>query len=127
MMKPFRAFLLAATLASLALAVPASAQPVDSITDAVAKFDEAPRPLKTKPPRYPEAMRAQNVSGAVVVALVIDESGKVIASEVRRASHDAFREPALQAVQAWTFVPAKVGGKAVRALVNVPLNFSVDG
>lgn len=126
MMKPLRAFLFASMVASLVLAVSATAQSVDSISDVVAKFDEPPRPLKTKPPRYPAEMRAQAVSGAVMVAIVIDESGKVMAAEVRKSSHDAFRDPALEAVREWTFVPAKAGGKAVRARVNIPLNFSAE-
>jgi len=125
-MKPFRAFLFGSLLASLGLAAPTAAQSVDSFADAVAKFDVPPRPLKTKPPRYPVSMRAEGVAGAVVVRLIIENNGKVIAAEVIKASRDEFREPALEAVREWTFQPAQVGGKAVRARVNVPLTFSVN-
>lgn len=125
MMNPFRA-LLFLSAACLVLALPALAQSVDSVPDVVAKFDEPPRPLKTKPPRYPASMRDQGVAGAVMLVIVVDEGGRVIASEVRKSSHDDFRTPALEAVRDWTFVPAKAGGKTVRARVNIPLNFSID-
>lgn len=127
MMKTTSRLTLAALLAMLAFALPAAAQSVDSIADVAAKFDDAPRPLKTKAPRYPEKLRAQGVSGAVVVVLVIDEAGKVMAAEASKASHDEFREPAVLAVREWTFVPAKVAGKAVRARVNIPVTFSLEG
>lgn len=126
MMKPIRPLLCVAALASLALATPALAQSVGNVPDVVAKFDTPPRPLKTKPPRYPEKLRQEGVSGAVVVVLIVDEGGKVIASEVMKASNAEFREPALEAVRNWTFEPAKVAGKPVRAKVSIPLNFSVE-
>jgi protein TonB len=126
-MNSFRVSLLAVALACVPCLGFANVPSVDSVSGVVTKFDEAPRALKTKPPRYPETLRTQGVSGAVVLALVIDEQGKVMAADVRRASHDAFREPALAAVQGWTFTPAKVGGQPVRALVQIPLNFNVEG
>ena len=107
-------------------ALPARAETVDSVPDVVAKFDVPPRPLKTKPPAYPAKLREEGVTGAVIVTLVIDEAGKVMAAEVSKASHEAFRDPSLKAVRDWTFAPAQVAGKAVRARVNVPLNFSLE-
>lgn len=126
MMKTSRRLFCCAAVACLALALPASAQSVDSVPDVVAKFDVPPRPLKTKPPVYPAKLRDEGVSGAVIVTLVVDEAGKVMAAEATKASHEDFRDPALKAVRDWTFVPAQVAGKAVRARVSVPLNFSVE-
>ena len=125
-MKTLRPLFCLAALSTLALATPVLAQSVDSVPDAVTKFDTPPRPLKTKAPRYPANLREEGVSGAVVVKLVIDEGGKVIASEVAKASHDAFREPALDAVRTWIFEPAVVAGKTVRAKVSIPLKFEVE-
>lgn len=126
MMKPIRSLLCLATLALVAGVTPVFAESVADVPDVVTKFDTPPRPLKTKPPTYPQNMRAQGVSGVVVVAMVIDDSGKVIACEVAKASNDAFAHPALEAVRSWTFEPAKVAGKAVRAKVSVPLKFEVE-
>jgi protein TonB len=126
MMKPIRPLLCLAALALAAGATPAFAQSVDSVPDAVTKFDVPPRPVKTKPPQYPQNMRAQGVSGVVVVTMVIDDGGKVIACQVAKASNDAFISPALDAVRTWTFEPAKVAGKNVRARVSIPLKFEVE-
>ena len=127
MMNTSRLLCCAAAAACLALASPALANTADSIPDVAAKFDVAPRPLKTKPPVYPSKLRDEGVSGAVIVKIVIDENGKVMAAEAVKSSHEEFREPALAAVRDWTFVPAQVAGKAVRARVSVPLQFSVEG
>jgi protein TonB len=126
MMKTFRLSCCAAA-ACLALALPAAAQSVDSIPDVVAKFDVPPRPVKTKPPVYPIKLREEGIAGAVIVSIVIDETGRVLAAEATKASHEEFRDPAIKAVREWTFAPAKVAGKPVRARVSVPLNFSVEG
>lgn len=126
MMNSPRSLCTIVTLALLAAVTPAVAQSVADVPDVVAKFDTPPRPLKTKPPQYPSNMRAQGVSGVVVVAIVIDEGGKVMACEVSKTSNEAFSHPALEAVRSWTFEPAKVSGKAVRAKVSVPLKFEVE-
>lgn len=115
-----------AAAACVALALPATAETLESIPDVVTKFDVPPRPLKTKPPAYPTKLRDEGVSGAVIIALVLDENGKVMAAEATKVSREEFREPALKAVREWTFVPAQVAGKPVRARVSVPLNFSAE-
>lgn len=126
MMKNLRPVLCLAVLSTLSFAASASAQSVTSVTDAVSKFDTPPRPLKTKPPQYPSKLRSEGVSGAVVVMLVIDETGRVIACEVAKSSNEEFKEPALAAVRNWVFSPAQVAGKPVRALVSIPLQFSAE-
>lgn len=126
MMKTLHPVLCLALLSVLALATPAIAQSTDSIADAVTKFDTPPKPLKTKPPQYPDKLRSEGVSGVVVVKIVIDVNGKVIAQEVAKTSNEAFNGPALEAVRNWVFEPAAVAGKAVRAKVSVPLKFEVE-
>lgn len=126
MMKPIRLLACLAALALAAGAVPAFAQSVADVPDVVTKFDTPPRPVKTKPPQYPQRMRAEGVSGVVVVTMVIDDGGKVIACQVAKTSNDAFNDPALEAVRTWVFEPAKVAGKAVRAKVSIPLKFEVE-
>ncbi|MBI2511608.1 MAG: TonB family protein [Opitutae bacterium] len=126
MMKPIRCLFTLAALALAAGVTPVFAGSVADVPDVATKFDTPPRPLKTKPPRYPQNMRAQGVSGVVVVAMVIDDGGKVLVCEVAKSSNEAFSEPALEAVRTWTFEPAKVAGKAVRAKVSIPLKFEVE-
>ncbi|MBX3738453.1 MAG: energy transducer TonB [Candidatus Didemnitutus sp.] len=113
-------------MACVALAIPTFAETVDSVADVVTKFDSPPQPVKTKPPQYPHKLRSEGVAGMVVVTMVIDEGGKVLACQIAKSSNEAFNDPALEAVRTWTFVPAKVAGKAVRAKVSIPLKFEVE-
>lgn len=113
-------------LSALAVAASAYGLSVSEITDITPKVDEAPVPVKTPPPEYPEALKAQKISGTAVVTVVIDEKGEVIASEIKKSTHDGFGEPALAAVSHWKFSPAKLGGKAVKVRVAVPIRFAAD-
>ena len=112
---------------ALALGVsPVFALSVADVTDAVAKVDEAPVPIRTVAPAYPVALRQANVQGLVSVQIVVDESGTVIACDVLKSTRDEFRQPSVDAVQAWKFKPAKVAGKPVKVRITVPLKFTVD-
>lgn len=90
------------------------------------QVDEKPVPLKTPPPRYPEQMRKDGVSGIVAVSIVIDEDGNVIKSTVAKSTSPEFDRPALEAVDRWKFKPAKKDGQAVKVKVTVPLRFSAE-
>lgn len=107
-----------------ALSSSAFALSVSDITDITPKVDEAPVPVKTPPPEYPDALRKEGVSGMAVVTVVIDENGEVLAAESNKASHEGFKQPAVDAVKGWKFKPAKVGGKAVKVKVSVPIKFN---
>jgi len=90
------------------------------------KVDENPVPIKTPPPRYPDSLKREGVSGLVAVVLVIDEKGMIIASSVAKSSNPEFEKPALDAVKNWKFKPAKKDGNTVKVRVTVPLRFNVD-
>ena len=97
---------------------------VAEITDVSPKVDVAPVPTQTPPPKYPSQLRQAGVSGIVVVTLVIDETGAVLASEIKKSTHQEFEAPALAAVANWKFKPAKLGDKAVKVRVSLPIRFS---
>ncbi len=110
---------------ALLLAVPAvRAANVADITDVSPKVDEAPTPVKTVMPGYPDKLRKDGVSGIVSVVVVVDEQGEVAAAEVSKSTHDAFTEPALDAVRRWKFKPAVLAGKAVKVRLTIPLRFN---
>ena len=98
---------------------------VSEVTDVTPKVDEAPVPIQTPPPKYPESLRKGGITGLVLVTLVIDENGSVIASEVKKTSNEAFNAPALEALANWKFKPAKLGDKAVKVRVSLPVRFSL--
>ena len=83
------------------------------------KVDESPIPVKTPPPKYPDALRRDGISGVVAVAVVIDET-------VSKSSHMAFERPSLDALKSWKFKPARVAGNAVKVRVTVPMRFNVQ-
>lgn len=97
-----------------------------SIARAEAAFDEAPTPVRTLAPAYPEAMRRDGVSGMVSVAVTVDENGNVTKAAVAKSTNAEFEQPALQAVSQWKFKPAKKGGQAVAVSVVLPVRFSAQ-
>jgi protein TonB len=99
---------------------------IADIPDISPKFDDAPVPLKTPPPKYPAQLRADQISGVVSIVVVIDEKGAVMAAEVSKSSNPGFNDAALDAVRGWKFKPAKLGGKEVKVRVKLPLQFNVQ-
>jgi periplasmic protein TonB len=90
------------------------------------KVDENPVPVKTPPPRYPDSLRRDGVSGVVAVTVVIDETGAVISSVVAKSSHPDFEKPALEAITKWKFKPGKKDGTPVKVKATLPLRFNLN-
>ncbi|MDQ5978575.1 MAG: periplasmic protein TonB [Verrucomicrobiota bacterium] len=89
--------------------------------------DEPPVPVRTVPPVFPEEMRRDGISGVVTVSILIDEKGNVQEPKVVKTSHEAFSQPAMDALAKWKFKPAKQGGEAVAMRVNIPIQFTNKG
>lgn len=116
------------TLLSLLLAVAAflpslGAQDANGV---YSKVDEPPVPIKTPPPKYPDSLRREGVSGVVSVTVVIDEKGAVTDVTVSKSTHADFERPSIEAMRSWKFKPAKVGGEPVKVRVTVPMRFNVQ-
>ncbi|NNE44510.1 MAG: M56 family metallopeptidase, partial [Gemmatimonadetes bacterium] len=96
---------------------------------AAAAFDEAPRPLKTVPPVYPEPPLTMGEGGVVRLSLVVDEAG--LPTEIRVVEGvDAYPElerAAVEAVKQWTFHPATADGVPVKAQIVLPVRFDPEG
>jgi len=107
-----------------AVAAPATtAQAIQPITppDLRAAYLTNPRPP------YPLAARRLGLEGKVVLRVEILENGSVAQAQVARGSgHDMLDQSALQAVKQWRFVPARRGGEAVGAAVEVPISFRLE-
>jgi protein TonB len=111
--------ILSALIAPIAFALNAS-----DYTDISPKVDEAPVPLKTPPPEFPNELR--NQPATVLVTVVIDESGSVLAAEVKKSTDERFNSVAVEGVKKWKFKPAKLGGKAVKVIIGIPVKFTVE-
>jgi periplasmic protein TonB len=76
---------------------------------------------------YPPVLRDSRVAGRVVLELVVDERGRVRpgSARVTNASHPAFGDAALRAVERFQFTPGRMGGVAVPVRVTVPVVWAV--
>jgi len=91
--------------------------------------EEKPSVLSGPQPQYPELLRQAGIQGRVMVQAIIDTTGraeppslKVIASP-----NPGFDQPAKTYVLKALFRPARVHGRAVRVLINIPIDFKITG
>jgi TonB family protein len=79
-------------------------------------------------PRYPDILRQAGVEGEVLAQFVVDENGvpDVTSFKVLRSSHDLFSKAVEGGLANMKFVSAKVGGRAVKQLVQQPFTFQIS-
>jgi protein TonB len=79
------------------------------------------------PPRYPEILRSSGVEGQVTALFVVDETGRAEEDSVRfvRSDNPLFENAVKQALHRMRFVPAEIGGRKVRQLVQMPFVFTL--
>lgn len=80
-------------------------------------------------PRYPEILRQAGVEGEVLASFVVDETGAADPTSFKaiRSTHELFTAAVKQALPTMRFVPAEVGGRKVKQLVQQPFTFSIAG
>jgi len=79
------------------------------------------------PPHYPEALRQAGVEGRVMAEFVVNELGRTEEASIRfvRSDNQLFEDAVRSALRRMRFVPAEVGGKKVRQLVEMPFVFTL--
>ena len=87
------------------------------------------RPTLLTPPVYPDVMRMAGIRGRVVVEAVVDSAGRVEPNSIKilKSPNPGFDEPTRQWAIKARFRPARLGGRAVRVLVNLPIDFQTTG
>ena len=75
-------------------------------------------------PRYPEAARRLNLSGEVVLRVVVEANGTVGRIEVLSPGPAGMTEAAGDAVRRWTFRPARVAGQPAAVWKVVHIRFT---
>ena len=89
-----------------------------------AKIDAPPRPVKSIRPDYPKTARQRGEEGDVVLALSIDERGRVNRAEVAETSGFAELDAAaVRAAERARFVPAKSGRTSVSSTARITITF----
>ncbi len=95
------------------------------------RADQVERQVALKPgnapPVYPSVLRNAGVEGDVIAMFVVNESGQAEDSTVRFVSSDnrLFDDAVRAALRRMRFIPAEVGGKKVRQLVEMPFVFTL--
>jgi TonB family protein len=78
-------------------------------------------------PAYPDSLFRENVAGQVLVEFVVDTSGVVDAESISSISstHPQFTDAVRRALRDARFSPAKMSGRPVRQLVQLPVRFEI--
>jgi protein TonB len=92
-----------------------------------AVVDVKPAILFLPSPEYPVQLRVKGVGGRVLVQCIVDTMGIIEPNSVKilQTPDTAFSRATIEALLQARFTPARVKGKAVRVLVNVPIDFNV--
>jgi TonB family protein len=72
-------------------------------------------------------LRQAGVTGRVLVQAIIDTTGRAEPASVKvvQSPNTGFDQPAINYVLGAQFRPARIHGRAVRVLVNLPIDFSI--
>lgn len=82
--------------------------------------------LRNPPPEYPLSARRLGQEGKVVLRVKVDPFGAPVEVHLAQSSGVmSLDRAALEAVQRWSFVPARRGEEAVAAWVEVPIRFQL--
>lgn len=80
------------------------------------------------PPRYPEALRIAGVEGQVLAVFVVDDQGRVEVGSISflHSDNEQFEREVRATLRQMRFIPAEVGGRKVRQLVQMPFVFKLS-
>jgi protein TonB len=104
------------------------APPAPHRADAVPKLISTVEYVREPIPRYPPQSRRLREQGLVVLRVLIDEKGQACDIEVESSSgHSRLDHAAKEAVAGAAFRPYVEDGEPRRALVLIPIEFSLSG
>ncbi|HEV2575804.1 MAG TPA: energy transducer TonB [Acidobacteriaceae bacterium] len=84
-----------------------------------------PRATYTPDPEYSEEARNAGINGDVLVALVVDETGRATDLWVARPAGYGLDETSVNAVRQYEFQPATCHGQPIAMPLNVEVNFHI--
>lgn len=116
---------LAAAVALWAQAPDGGAKPTQ---DAKQQIDQLPMPVGgveaiAKALKYPESARADSLQGTVYVQATVDVEGKVVKAIAQKGVREDLDKAAVEAIKKVKFKPGMHKGKAVEAIVTIPIAF----
>ncbi|HJQ24981.1 MAG TPA: TonB family protein [Blastocatellia bacterium] len=75
-------------------------------------------------PAYPPLAKTARISGAVVVEVTVDETGKVISARAI-SGHPLLKDSATNAARGWEFTPTMLQGTPVKVIGTITFNFAL--
>jgi periplasmic protein TonB len=90
------------------------------------QLDQSPVAIYKARPVYPRNMRADGISGEVMVDFILDPTGRVRNAVPAHSSQREFEGAACDAVGKWKFKPGRKGGHAVFVHMQVPMVFTLS-
>lgn len=80
--------------------------------------------VERHPPQWPGTVEANQLSGEVVVLVLLDSDASKDSVRIAQSSGDAGIDNAAEfAANEWTYVPAMLDGKPVRSVLRVPMAY----
>ena len=105
--------------------IPVAAPPQDEILT-VGGAVSRPVQLTGQAPRYTKVALHSRTEGTVILKAIIDERGRVSNVQVLRGLPMGLDQAAVDAVQAWTFEPAKLAGRPVKVYYTLTVKFQLQ-
>ena len=89
--------------------------------------DRVPEIVRRLEPAYPFIARRRNISGKVVVRILVDPDGNVRNPKIVEAQPEGiFESSVLEAIREWRFKPGYYQGRAVPTWVIIPIRFKLS-
>lgn len=84
-----------------------------------------PIPVYSPDPDCSEKARQHKYEGTTILAVVVDESGRVACIKIEKPLRMGLNEKTVEKVETWKFKPAQRGGVPVAAEVSVEVQFNL--
>ena len=105
-------------------AVPASPDAAPAVMEQLPTLAKGEKEMYMRV-KYPMVARENGVQGTVQVRVQIDETGKIIQSEIGKGIGAGCDEEALRVVRLSAFMPGILRGKPVTMWLTVPVSFKM--
>ncbi len=86
-------------------------------------WDQKPSVVRSRTALTPPQLNAPGFKGLVSLQVILDETGKVTRADVSKSTHEDLEEPAIEAIRKWSFKPAQIAGKKVKARIAISFKF----
>lgn len=111
-------------LASTSLAkIEAWASENPELNEVYSNWDVKPSVVRSRVAETPPQLIEPGFKGIVSLRVFLDERGKVSNASVHKSTHGDLEAPAIDAIRKWTFKPAQVAGKPVKARISISFKF----